>query len=264
MSALGAEIVAQVSGVTCRYRNPGETVAVLDDIDLTIRQDDFLGLIGPNGGGKTTLLKLLLGLIRPQAGTVKVLGGDPRKVARRVGYVPQTAQIDQSAPATVRDVVLTGRLGLTAWGFRYSREHIREAERAMEEAEVSEFSGRRIGELSGGQRQRVLIARALASDIRILLLDEPMAGVDLHMEEGILDTLERLNQSMPIVLVSHDISFVSTHLKRVACLNRRLVVHDAREISRDVITEMYGGHDVVSEVGHTHDCPITPEPEGES
>ena len=203
-------------------------------------------------------------MIRPQAGTVRVLGRDPREVSRQVGYVPQTAQIDQSAPATVQDVVLTGRLGLTAWGFRYGREHIREAQRAMAEAEVSEFAGRRIGELSGGQRQRVLIARALASDIRILLLDEPMAGVDLHMEAGILDTLNRLNESMPIVLVSHDISFVSSHLKRVACLNRRLVVHDANEISRDVITGMYGGQDVVQEVDHVHDCPITPEPEGES
>jgi len=258
-----AEVILSVSGVTCRYGTPGETAPALEDIDLVIRQDDFLGLIGPNGGGKTTLLKIMLGLIRPQQGTVKVLGRDPRDVSRQIGYVPQTAQIDHHAPATVRDVVLTGRLGLTPRGFRYGREHMAPADRAMEEADVLEFADRRIGELSGGQRQRVLIARALASDIRILLLDEPMAGVDLHMEAGILGTLNRLNETMPIVLVSHDVSFVSEHLKRVACLNRRLVVHDAAEITQDVIACMYGGHDVFHPVGHTGDCPISTDPEGE-
>jgi zinc transport system ATP-binding protein len=250
------EIIVEVSGVTCRYGTPGETAPALEDIDLTIRDDDFLGLIGPNGGGKTTLLKLLLGLIRPQAGAVRVLGRDPREVSRQVGYVPQTAQIDHRAPATVRDVVLTGRLGLTLRGFGYGRDHLREADRAMEEAEVLTFADRRIGELSGGQRQRVLIARALASDVRILLLDEPMAGVDLHMEAGILDTLKRLNESMPVVLVSHDISFVSAHLKRVACLNRRMVVHRADEVSGEVIAEMYAAHGPVSAVGHQHNCPL--------
>jgi zinc transport system ATP-binding protein len=258
------EVIVEISGVTCRYGTPGETAPALEDIDLTIREDDFLGLIGPNGGGKTTLLKLLLGLIRPQVGTVRVLGREPREVSRQVGYVPQTAQIDHQAPATVRDVVLTGRLGLTLRGFGYGRDHLREADRAMEEAEVLTFADRRIGELSGGQRQRVLIARALASDVRILLLDEPMAGVDLHMEAGILDTLKRLNESMPVVLVSHDISFVSAHLKRVACLNRRLVVHAAAEISHDVIACMYGGHDVFHPVGHGGDCPIAADPEADS
>ncbi len=258
-----AEVILSVSGVTCRYGTPGETAPVLEDIDLVIRQNDFIGLIGPNGGGKTTLLKLLLGLIRPERGTVEVLGRAPREVSRLIGYVPQTAQIDQHAPATVRDVVLTGRLGLTPRGFRYGREHLAPVDRAMEEADVRAFADRRIGELSGGQRQRVLIARALASDVRILLLDEPMAGVDLHMEAGILDTLRRLNETMPIVLVSHDISFVSEHVKRVACLNRRLVVHEAAEISRDVIACMYGGHDVFHQVGHTGDCPISPESEAE-
>lgn len=264
MTPSDAPIVIEVSGVTCRYGTPGETAPVLEDIDLVIRQDDFLGLIGPNGGGKTTLLKLLLGLVRPRKGTVKVLGRDPREVSRQIGYVPQTAQIDHHAPATVRDVVLTGRLGLTPRGFRYGKEHIVHADRAMEEAEIRQLADRRIGELSGGQRQRVLIARALASDVAILLLDEPMAGVDLHMEAGILGTLRRLNETMPIVLVSHDISFVSEHLKRVACLNRRLVVHDAAEISHDVIACMYGGHDVFHSVGHGGDCPIAADPEGKS
>ena len=264
MNLREAEIVIEVSGVTCRYGTPGETEPALEDIDLVIRQDDFLGLIGPNGGGKTTLLKLMLGLIQPQRGWVRVLGRDPREVSRQVGYVPQTAQIDLQTPATVRDVVLTGRLGLTPWGFRYGRNHLAEADRAMEEAEVRAFADRRLGELSGGQRQRVLIARALASDVRVLLLDEPMAGVDLHMEAGILDTLLRLNETMPIVLVSHDISFVSTHLKRVACINRRLVVNDAAEITGDVIAGMYGGHDAMHQLGHTGDCPISPDPEGDS
>jgi zinc transport system ATP-binding protein len=263
MSGADPDLYVEVKGVTYRYRGSSEKEPALDDINLEIRKDDFLGLIGPNGGGKTTLLKLLLGLLQPQEGTVRVLGRNPREVSRRIGYVPQTAQIDAQAPATVRDVVLTGRLGATTFGFLYARKHLRIAEEAMERADVLAFADRRIGELSGGQRQRVLIARALASQARILLLDEPMAGVDLHMEAGILDIMIELNKTMPVVLVSHDISFVSAHLKRVACLHHRLVVHDAAEISRDVIAEMYDGHGPVQEVGHMHGCPVTPKPEGD-
>ena len=129
------------------------------------------------------------------------------------------------------------------------------------------LENRRFGKLSGGQRQRILIARALASDARLLLLDEPMAGVDLHMEEGIMATLEALSKRMPIVLVSHDVGFVSAHVKRVACLNRRLVMHQAHEISQDVIAEMYRDHGPVQQVGHRDECPIHPDherSEGES
>lgn len=156
-------------------------------------------------------------------------------------------------------MVLTGRLGLSRWGIGYGRRHQAVAEAAMERVGVIDFARRRIGELSGGQRQRVLIARALASEAKILLLDEPMAGVDLHMEQGILDTLEGLLTQMPIVLVSHDVGFVSAHVKRVACLNRRLSMHEPGEITRQVIADMYHDHGPVQELGHNASCPFSLE-----
>ena len=250
------EAVAVVDRVTFRYDERGDDPPVLEDVSLRIEPNDFIGLIGPNGGGKTTLLRLLLGLVRPSAGTVRVLGRPPAEVRRRIGYVPQTSQVDPRVPATVLDVVLTGRLGVTPWGFRYGKEHVERARETMAEVGVLEFADRGFGELSGGQRQRVLIARALASDAAILLLDEPMAGIDLHMEKGILETLRRLNERLPIVLVSHDVGFVSTHVKRVACLNRKILVSRAADVTRDIITRMYEEGGPVHALGHRADCPI--------
>jgi len=244
-----------VSGVTFRYGGPDAEPA-LEDVTFAVGPGDFIGLIGPNGGGKTTLLKLVLGLLDPQVGTVRVLGRPPREVSRLVGYVPQSSQIDDRAPATVLDIVLTGRLGISRWGFRYGSGHVAAARQAMESAGVGNLGERRIGELSGGQRQRVLIARALASEARILLLDEPMAGVDLHMEASILETLTQLRERMPVVLVSHDIGFVSAHVQRVGCLNRRLAMHAPGEITREIIAEMYRTQGPVQELAHEEDCPF--------
>jgi zinc transport system ATP-binding protein len=245
--------------VTFRYEEAEEPA--LEDVSLRVGPREFVGLIGPNGGGKSTLLRILLGLLRPQSGTVRVLGRSPREVCRRIGYVPQHDRIDASVPATVLDLVLTGRLGRTAWGFRYGRDHLDAARAALEQAGVADLAQRRIGDLSGGQRQRVLIARALADDVRILLLDEPMAGIDLHVEQGILETLRRLNERLPILLVSHDIGFVSAHVHRVACLDRRLVVHRVDEITEDTISEMYRAQGHVHRIHHAPGCPVD-EPAG--
>ena len=255
--------IASFSDVSYRYDSTPDAEEVLSNVNLEIAAEDFIGLIGPNGGGKTTLLRLLLGLLEPTEGTVRVLGRPPREVSRHVGYVPQYSQVDAGAPATVLDVVLTGRIGASRWGFRYGKADVAAARAAMEESGVAEFSERGIGELSGGQRQRVLIARALAAEARILLLDEPMAGIDLHLEQGILETLKRLNATMPIVLVSHDVGFVSAHVKRVACLNRRLAVHAPGAITKDIIAEMYANSGPVQALGHSHACPFALEPGGE-
>jgi zinc transport system ATP-binding protein len=251
-----AEPVAVLDRVTFRYPDRGNGPPILEDVSLGIEARDFIGLIGPNGGGKTTLLKLLLGLLTPDGGTIRVLGRPPREVRRRIGYVPQTSQVDVRVPASVLDVVLTGRLGASSWGFRHRRADVDRARETMREVGVADFAPRGFGELSGGQRQRVLIARALASDAAILLLDEPMAGIDLYMEQGILETLHRLNDRLPIVIVSHDVGFVSTHVKRVACLNRRLAIHRAGEITPDIISEMYRAESPVRPIGHRGDCPI--------
>jgi zinc transport system ATP-binding protein len=250
-----ARPVVEIRGVTFGYPPAAEAQPVLEDVSLEIGPREFLGVIGPNGGGKTTLLKLILGLLRPQRGVVTVFGRAPAEVRARIGYVPQHGRIDPSVPATVLDVVLTGRLGRSSWGSWYCRTHVEAARAALALTGMDDMASRTIGTLSGGQRQRVLIARALASDAQLLLLDEPTAGIDAHLEQGLTDLLHRLNQRLPIVIVSHDVSFVSTHLKRVACLNRRLTCHAASEVSWEVISHMY--HEGVRAVRHRDECPLS-------
>lgn len=247
--------VVEIRNVSFGYPPAGLAQPVLEDVSLEIGPGDFLGIIGPNGGGKTTLLKLILGLWEPQRGSVRVFGRPPREVCQRVGYVPQHARIDPGVPATVLDVVLTGRLGQSPWGFWYGRRHIETAREALALTGMEAMAARRMDTLSGGQRQRVLIARALASRAELLLLDEPTAGMDPHVEQGLTDLLHRLNQQMPIVVVSHDISFVSTHLKRVACLHRRLTCHAARELSWELLAPLY--HEGVRGLRHWQECPLS-------
>ena len=244
--------IVKLTDVTFGYPSIGLTAPVLEDVSLEVAPDDFLGIVGPNGGGKTTLLKIILGLLVPQRGTVKVFGTSACRVCSRIGYVPQHAEIDSSVPANVLDVVLMGRLGRSLWGPRYGRKHVEVAMEALERTGTQDLARRPIGTLSGGQRQRVLIARALAGDAGLLLLDEPTSGVDAHMEHGLIDLLRELNASLPIVMISHDISFVSSCLKRVACLNRTLTIHAADEVSDATVAEMYHGH--VRAVQHDDSC----------
>lgn len=224
--------------VTFAYR-PGRPV--LERVDLEVEALDFLGLIGPNGGGKTTLLKLLLGLVEPQSGQVRLMGRPPGQVRARVGYVPQATRIDPSLAASVLDIVLMGRLSRSSWGPRFASSDREIAENALAETHTRELAHKGLGELSGGQRQRVLIARALASDAEMLLLDEPTAGVDFHRERELLDLLHRLNRRIPIVLVSHDIALVTTHLKRAAWVNREVTSYPARELSLEEMERLYHG-----------------------
>jgi len=252
---MAGQLVVELRNVSFGYPPGGLKQPVLEDVTLEIGRDDFLGVIGPNGGGKTTLLKLMLGLLEPLRGTVRVFGRRPAEVRHRIGYVPQHARIDPGVPATVLDVVLSGRLGRSSWGAWYGRGHVEAARQALALTGMEAMEGRRLESLSGGQRQRVLIARALASQAELLLLDEPTAGVDPHVEQGLTDLLHRLNQRMPIVLVSHDVSFVSTHLKRVACLNRRLTCHAARDVSWEVLAPLY--HEGVRGVRHREECPLS-------
>ena len=230
--------VAEIDHVTFAYGAGGP---VLDDVSLRIEARDYLGVIGPNGGGKTTLLKILLGLLEPQRGTVKVFGQPPARAKHRVGYVPQHASIDPTVPATALDIVLMGRLRLSSWGARFSPAHVDAARSALRLTDTEELADRPISALSGGQRQRVLIARALAGEAELLLLDEATQGVDLHREREFLDLLARLNATMPIVMVSHDVHLVRAHLKSAVCVNRTLERYPASAVSPEIIEAMYHG-----------------------
>ncbi len=245
--------IVELSHVSFGY--PPHHIPVLDDVSLRIEPRDFLGIIGPNGGGKSTLLKIILGLLKPQWGSVTVFGQPPAHVRSQIGYVPQHAHIDSSVPASVLDVVLMGRLSRSPWGVAFGRVHTEAAMYALRQVEADDLAKRPIATLSGGQRQRVLIARALAGDAKLLLLDEPTAGVDPNMERGLTNLLHRLNETLPIVLVSHDISFVSTHLKRIACLNRKCTCHEAHEVSPELIAHAY--HDHVRPMQHADQCPLS-------
>jgi len=216
-----------------------DNVLALEKVDLSIKQHDFLGVIGPNGGGKTTLLKVILGLVKPSRGKVKVLGDTPKRSRRFIGYVPQRSQFDRDFPVSVQDVVLMGRLGHMGCFKRYSDEDKRIVHEALATVEMLDLRDRQIGELSGGQRQRAYIARALVTEPKMLLLDEPTASVDKPLQTGFYELLQDLKQRMPIVLVTHDVSVISVHVDKIACLNRKLFYHGSKEISPQMLEELY-------------------------
>lgn len=242
--------VIELDHVTVHYQQ----LVALEDVTLRVTPGEFLALIGPNGSGKTTLIKTILGLVRPIAGTVRLFGRPPQQLNgewKRVGYVPQIAQIDHRFPIRVFDVVLMGRYGRVGLIHRPGQSDREAVWRALARVGLSELAQRPIGRLSGGQRQRALVARALANEPELLLLDEPTTGVDVGTTEGLFDLLETLHhQGMTILVVSHDVGVVAQHVDRVACLNRRLVAHGRPvEVLRpDVLECMYGREAAL--VGH--------------
>lgn len=216
-----------------------DAIPVLEDINLSVMSDDFMGIIGPNGGGKTTLLKVILGLVKPSQGKVTVLGSSPEENRKFIGYVPQYSRFDRDFPISVQEVVLMGRSGQVGLMKRFSREDKMLALQALETVDMLEFKGRQIGKLSGGQQQRVFIARALVGEPRLLLLDEPTASVDMPMQTEFYELLQQLKQKMSIVLVSHDISAISIYVDKTACLNHRLFYHGTKEISAQDLEAAY-------------------------
>jgi zinc transport system ATP-binding protein len=213
---------------------------ILEDISLDIYDKDFMGLVGPNGSGKTTLLKIMLGLLRPVSGRVTVLGNAPQKIHREIGYVPHFLESDRGFPISVIDVVLMGRLSRLPSLGRYTHSDLDVAEEALRSVDLYELRTQRFGTLSQGQRQRVLIARALAAQPRLLILDEPTTSVDFQTEQCIYELLKELNKKITLILVSHDLSLISAYVTRLAFLNRRLVLHPGGEISLGTIEGLYG------------------------
>ena len=228
--------VVKLEDVSFSYGGP----LALEHVDLDIAEREFLGIVGPNGGGKSTLLKLILGELKPDAGRITVLGKTPQESRVEIGYVPQYAEFSRDFPISVEEAVLLGRLGKTRMFGGYSARDKDRARRAMQEAEVLDLKERHLNALSGGQLQRVLIARALVCDPQILILDEPTANIDLRAEENIFDLFKKLNARMTVMVVSHDIGFISEYVTRVACLNRTLLCHTTAEITGKSIEELYG------------------------
>jgi zinc transport system ATP-binding protein len=212
---------------------------VLEDINLTVYERDFLTIIGPNGGGKTTVLKLILGLLKPTKGAITVFGGQPQHARSHMGYLPQLLVSEFNFPISVLEVVLMGRLGRTGPGHRYSREDMRIALDALDRIGMREFRETPIGNLSGGQRQRVFIARALATEPQLLLLDEPVSSIDTKWQQLFYDLLVELNKRIAIVLVTHDIGVVSTYIDKIACLNVKLFYHGSKKEGMHKIAELY-------------------------
>jgi zinc transport system ATP-binding protein len=216
--------------------------AVLEDINLELQAGDFLGLIGPNGGGKSTLLKAMLGLIKPDRGSIALFGLPPAAARSRVGYVPQKTVFDQSFPVKALDVVLMGRYSRTGLLHRYGSQDRQAALRALKAVGMDDRAEREIGALSGGEQQRVFVARSLVSDPKLLLMDEPTAGVDSAQQTDFYDLLCHLNRDLciAIVLVSHDVTAISKYVSKIACLNQRLYYHDSKELSNEDIEKAYG------------------------
>jgi len=227
--------VIEMRGVWVAY----DSQTILEDINLTVNESDFIGLIGPNGGGKTTLLKSLLGLLQPMRGEIRIMGKNVEDGRCYIGYVPQFVEFDRQFPIRVWEVVQMGLLGC-----RKPFQPITKADRevihyALEQVEMANLDQRAIGELSVGQRQRVYIARALTANPQILLLDEPTASVDPQVANNIYELLRRINQTVTILMVSHDMNAVSSHVKSIGCLNRRLHYHGSKEITQEMMEAIY-------------------------
>lgn len=246
--------LVQVRDVTFGY---GQEV-VLDHVNLDVQGNDFLAVIGPNGGGKTTLLKVMLGLLRPWSGEVAwnlPSGADPKG---RLGYVPQFSTFDKDFPLRVQDMVLMGRLGRRSLLRPYGREDRAAASRALERLALQGVARAHVSEISGGQLQRALIARALVAEPAILFLDEPTASIDAESRETLRDLLADLNRTIPIVVVTHDVTSLASMVRRIACINRKLFYHGDPELSLEVMEEVYGcpvelvTHGVPHRVLHHH------------
>jgi len=227
---------------------------VLENVSFTIAEREFAAIIGPNGGGKTTMLKLILGLIEPQTGFVRVFGRTPVVARRRIGFMPQHPGLDTQFPVTVMDVVLLARLGGGHRIGRYSGADRAAAAQALEDLGLAAMGNRSYSKLSSGQRQRVLIARALASDPEILLLDEPTANLDPFVQDDLYELLHRLNEKLTVLVVSHDVGFVSKYVEKVVCVNRRVVLHPASAVKGELVSMLYGDMEMrVVDHGHHSD-----------
>ena len=225
--------VVEVKNVSKKFNK----LSVLHNINLEIDENDLMAIIGPNGGGKSTLLKIIMGILTPDAGEVKVFGENPKNTRDRIGYLPQHVSFDPDFPIKVFDTVLSGRYhGLFKGYTKIDRKAVK---KALKDVGIYKLKDRQISEISGGQMQRVFIARSIVREPELLLMDEPMASIDPEMQNSFYELVSRLNRTMTIVLISHDVGAVSAHVDKIACLNRELFYHGPVEGSAHGLEEVY-------------------------
>jgi zinc transport system ATP-binding protein len=213
----------EIKNISVEYHH----VSVLDNINLCVFQEDFIGIVGPNGGGKTTLLKTIVGLVKPKCGEII------HNINGAIGYLPQLSQHDRQFPISTEEVVLSGLFGERKIFGRYKKQDFDRIRYWLEYAGIATLSNRNFGSLSGGQRQRVLLCRALVSDPKLLILDEPDTYVDNRFEGELYELLKRLNENIAILVVTHDLGTISSYVKSIACVNRYLHHHLSNFITSD-------------------------------
>jgi ABC-type Mn2+/Zn2+ transport system ATPase subunit len=255
-----------LAGVTAGY----DERPAIEDVDLAVEPGTLLAVVGPNGAGKSTLLKLMAGLLVPWRGGIEVLGGPPGAASRRIAYVPQAELVDWAFPVTVGDVVMMGRYPALGPLRRPGSADRGAVASALAQVRMTDHAGTQIGRLSGGQRRRVFLARALAADPDLYLLDEPVTGVDATTQEDLMDLLEgEARRGKTVIATTHDLACAAQRFQKVAAVNRRIVAHGPASLVLDpaVLAATYGGHllvlggrTVVLDDAHHHDQPPGPEP----
>jgi zinc transport system ATP-binding protein len=238
------DLVVSLKGVSAAYDNK----TVLHDVDLNIYRNDFLGIIGPNGGGKTTLIKTILGLLQPTAGSIRFYEEGRPANNLAMGYLPQYSSIDKKFPICVEEVILSGLSSKKSLTGRFTREQKEKAHRTIIHMGLEGLERRPIGQLSGGQLQRALLGRAVISDPRLLILDEPSTYIDKHFEARLYELLTEINKDCAIVLVSHDIGTVLQNVKSIACVNETLDYHPDTGITSEWLEKNF--HCPIDILGH--------------
>jgi zinc transport system ATP-binding protein len=222
-----AKKILELDSVAAGYNGK----VVIRDVDMEVYDDDFIGVIGPNGGGKTTLLKVILGILKPLAGKVRYYSLQDKGNMKRIGYLPQLNMIDRKFPISAMEVVLSGLMPKKGLLKKYSRKDKQLASQMMDQMGISHLKHKAIGELSGGQMQRVYLCRAIISSPKLLILDEPNTFVDNKFEGELYEHLRELNKQMAIILVSHDIGTITPYVKTIACVNLEFHYHRSNVIS---------------------------------
>jgi zinc transport system ATP-binding protein len=230
------KLAVELKKVTAGYKSGHP---IISDINLAVEEKEFLGIIGPNGGGKTTLLKVILGLLEPSQGNVMIGGKPANNRVYKIGYVPQYSNFDNTYPISVKDVVSMGLNSKKLFSFKPSNSDHQVVENTLEKVNLLNKMDVQIGHLSGGEQQRILIARALATDPKILVLDEPTASVDKQTDQSVYELLAELNKEKTIILVSHDVGAISRSVKKIACMNKSLVYHNTKEVTKEMLEETY-------------------------